>query len=112
MGISVKCDGDALAAAKLARVGASAHAQGPLMAEAARSTARGIRGVPIRTGRLEASIGVLGSGAYGFVVGSRGVPYSRHVFHGTRYMPARPPEVPSRIGPDLSKALQGSIARA
>lgn len=108
----ITCSGDELAADKLERVGASAHAQGLLMAEAGRATARGIRGVPIRTGRLEASIGVIGSGSYGFVVGSQGVPYSRYVFQGTRYMPARPPDIPARIGPDLSRALGASISRA
>lgn len=109
---SIKASGDNLSAAKLERVGASAHLQAPLMAEAGRATARGIRGVPLQTGRLQASLGVLSSGAYGFVVGSQGVPYSRHVFQGTRYMPARPPRVPQRIGPDLSVALQASITRA
>lgn len=109
---TVKASGHNLSATKLERVGASAHLQAALMAEAGRATARGIRGVPVRTGRLQASLDVLSSGAYGFVVGSRGVPYSRHVFHGTRYMAARPPRVPEHIGSDLSVALQASITRA
>lgn len=112
MAVSVSISGDKASAAKLDRVGAAAFAQSPAIKRAAERTARGVRGVPVETGRLERSIVVLDAGAFGFVVGSRNVPYARYVFHGTKYMAAQPPKVPSNIGPDTADEIGSSIVRA
>jgi hypothetical protein len=109
--VRVTTTGDKAAAATLSRVGAAAFEQAPVMASAARRTARGVRGIPVDTGRLAASPEVLDSGPFGFVVGSR-VPYARYVFHGTRYMAARPPRVPSNIGADTADTISAAIVRA
>lgn len=108
----VSVSGDEAAAAKLDRVGAAAYTQSPAIRRAAERTARGIRGVPVETGRLERSIVVLDSGAQGFVVGSRNVPYARFVFHGTKHMAAQPPKVPSNIGPDTADEIGSNLVRA
>jgi hypothetical protein len=99
------------AASHLRAVGAAAHHQQPAMAAAAYRAARGISGVPVRTGRLAGSIEPLDTDDYGYVVGSRGVRYAPFVFRGTRHMAARPPRVPAGLGVDVAHGIGRSIAQ-
>lgn len=103
--------GDETAARHLERIGAAAHTQTRTMEDAARRTARSVRGVPVDTGRLARSIEPLSASPYGFEVGSK-VPYARYVFHGTRNMAARPPRVPESVGSRTARILGDSIVRA
>lgn len=96
----------------LRAVGAAAHRQAPIMESTARRAADQINGIPVRTGQLAASVDVLVSGNYGFVVGTRGVRYARFVFRGTRHMAARPPRVPAGIAGDVPARIGAAIARA
>jgi hypothetical protein len=89
-------------------MGTNALQQEPTMRDAGRITARGVSGIPIRTGRLAASIEVLSADDYGFEVGSR-VPYARFVFQGTKYVSAQPPRVPSGTGKRTAYALSRGI---
>jgi hypothetical protein len=89
-------------------MGMRAEAQAPTMKAAARDTARKVKGIPVDTGRLSASVEVISADNDGFVVGSK-VPYAKFVFGGTRYVKARPPDVPSDVGSRTSYALMRGI---
>jgi hypothetical protein len=95
---SVDVTGDKRAAGQLRGMGARAANQTVVMQQAGRAAQRSVTGVPVDTGRLQRSVhGGPEAGVFaypdGYVVVTR-VPYARHVFHGTRYMPARPPQLP------------------
>jgi len=69
----------------------------PALDRSAEFAERQIQGVPVRTGRLAASIRggaeqLLTLRDDGYDLGSA-VDYSRHVFEGTKYMRARPPRI-------------------
>ncbi len=106
--VSVTARGVPQAAGQLERMGTNALRQEPTMTDAGRNTARRVSGVPVRTGRLAASVELLDADDYGFVVGSR-VPYARFVFRGTKYMSAQPPRVPSDTGKRTAYALSRGI---
>lgn len=78
--------------------------QEPVLSAQARRTAARIGGIPVLTGALESSVR---SGAeaspQGFTIRAD-VPYARHVFHGTRYMEARPPRVPPGLANEMARA--------
>ena len=70
------------------------HAAGdmrPALKRAAEAGRTSITGIPIDTGRLAASPKVTTRGDEVLIVTD--VPYARHVFGGTQYIPARPPNV-------------------
>jgi hypothetical protein len=111
MAASVSVSGDDATAAKLHRIGRAARNQAPVMAEAGRKAARGVRVTARDTGALAGSIVVIDSGDWGFVLGSH-VPYARYVFKGTRYVDAQPPKLPPSMERDTADALSRSIVRA
>lgn len=95
----------------LTGLGDAAHEQEPTMRGAAQDAARRVTGIPVSTGRLARSVGVLLVGNYGFVIGTKGVPYAHYVFGGTRYMAARAPKVPANMASDVAGRLGQNIVR-
>lgn len=78
----------------LRRVASNCEGTPGAMAALSRDAANSITGVPVRTGRLAGSMGVVDVDGQGFAVGSVGVPYAGFVFNGTSRQPPRPPRVP------------------
>lgn len=108
-----KVETDSRAAERmLTNLGNAAHEQKPVMARMAQDTAKRITGIPVDTGALEQSVGVLLAEAHGFVVGTKGVPYARYVFRGTRYVSAQPPKVPSDVGARTAHAVGSNLMHA
>ena len=70
---------------------------GPAMEDIAHYSEGQITNIPVDTGRLASS--VRGGSGQALEVNDDGfdlatiVPYARHVFNGTRHMPARPPKI-------------------
>jgi hypothetical protein len=104
MAATVTVTGDDQAARQLVAIGVKAAHQRPVMQEQARRTARQIKGIPVDTGQLAASIEVLSASDEGFEVGTR-VNYARYVFEGTKYVRARPPRVPATVASDTASAV-------
>lgn len=98
---------------ELGRRGADQHT---VMEREAVRTQREVTGVPVRTGRLAASVSggadtLRVVGPNGYTIGSR-VPYAPFVFGGTRYMRAQPPRVPGGVATSAAKAVSSDLARA
>jgi hypothetical protein len=113
---SVTVTGDDAAARKLRAIGTRALRQRPTFEREARDAQRRISGVRVDTGRLERSVRggsdtLRETTARGYVIGST-VPYARHVFNGTKYMPARPPRVPNDLGRRAADAIGVDLRRA
>lgn len=111
MAATVDVTGASEVARYLAEVGDNAEHQKETLEPIARNAARSVTGVPVDTGKLAGSMEVLEVTDSGFAVGSR-VPYARYVFHGTRYMDARPPRLPDHIATDAAAAIGSDITRA
>lgn len=111
MSAAITVHGETEAANSLDRMARRTIDQRVPMAGAGRSAARSIRGIPVATGRLEASVrmGVRAT-SHGYAITSD-VPYARFVFHGTRKMRARPPQVPASVAPASARAALGWITR-
>lgn len=108
---AIEIIGDREAAARLVAMGRRAEALEPVMDQEAERTARSVTGVPVDTGRLAASIEVLGANDRGYAVGSR-LPYARYVFRGTRYVDAHPARVPTDTGRRGAAAIARYLERA
>jgi hypothetical protein len=78
----------------------------PPLKRAAEAGRAGITGIPVDTGRLAASPRVTTRGQEVLIVTD--VPYARYVFGGTKYVPARPPNVHPEA---LAKLAGREVAR-
>jgi hypothetical protein len=92
-----------------------ADQRGAMEREATR-TQRAVSGVPVRTGRLAASVSggadtVRVVGPNGYTIGSA-VPYAPFVFRGTQRMRAQPPRVPAGVAVQAARAVSNDLKRA
>jgi hypothetical protein len=108
MSHTVQIEGAVEAERHMRNMGERAVQQRPVFERAGRDARRHIKGVPVDTGRLAAS--VTGSEGYvdawdgGFAVRTR-VPYARFVLRGTSTMPATPPQLPPNLASDTGQRM-------
>jgi hypothetical protein len=79
------------ATAMLDRISRNAEHVTPALERVGRAGAATVTGIPVDTGRLAASPRARTEGDEVLIVSD--VPYARYVFNGTKYVPARPPNV-------------------
>lgn len=101
--------------AKLLGMAARANDLRDPLRRVAQDTQDRITGIPVRTGRLARSVEggsaeLLNVDRDGFELGTE-VPYARYVFHGTRYMEARPPRVPPDVARRAAVVINADLKR-
>jgi hypothetical protein len=108
-GQHVTVTGDDAAIRHFYALAAGAYDQRAQLEQAGREAQRRIGGIPVDTGRLTRGVhggtgSVLDVANTGFKIATT-VPYARMVFKGTKHMRARPPTVPSNVGPRTAQLV-------